>query len=637
MALQPFQAESKRLLDLMINSIYTHKEIFLRELISNASDAIDKLYLKELSAGTTGMSKDDFFIFLEADEGARTLKITDNGCGMSREELEKNLGTIAESGTLKFRAEDAAHDAEIIGQFGVGFYSAFMVAKRVTVVSRVYGADEAWQWQSEGAEGFTVAPAQKEGFGTEILLELKEDTEDEQYGEYLEQYRLQSLVKKYSDYIRYPIRMAVEKSRQKEPVEKDEEGKDKVEWETYTEVETLNSMIPLWKRTKSEITAEEYESFYRDKFMDYEKPLRTVHTSAEGAVSYHALLFFPSHAPYDYYTKEYEKGLQLYSSGVLIMDKCADLLPDYFSFVHGLVDSPDLSLNISREMLQHDRQLKVIASAIEKKIKNELTAMLLNEREQYEKLFKEFGLQFKYGVYAGYGQNRGVLEDLLLFHSMEKDKLVTLKEYVDAMPEGQKDIYFASGESVARIEKLPQLDRLRERKYDVLFLTDNVDEFALQMLRAYAEKPFKSVAASDLDLGDEAEKKAAEEQNTAHKELLDALAAELSGKVKAVRVSSRLKEHVVCLTADGPLSIEMERVLNSMPGSEREVKAEKVLEINPSHAIFDTLVKLYETDKDTLKTYADILYAQAQMLEGMLPDDPAGYSEAVFKLMNGEK
>ncbi len=624
MALQPFQAESKRLLDLMINSIYTHKEIFLRELISNASDAIDKLYYKELGSGATGMAKEDFFISIQADKAARTLTLSDNGCGMTREELEQNLGTIAESGTLRFRAEEAASNADIIGQFGVGFYSAFMVAKRVTVTSRAFGADEAWQWQSEGAEGFAVSPAEKESFGTQIVLELKEDTEDEHYDEFLEQYRLRSLVKKYSDYIRYPIRMAVEKSRPKED--------NKEEYESYTEIETLNSMVPLWKRSKSELTQEAYETFYEEKFMDYEKPLRTVHTSAEGTVSYHALLFFPGRAPYDYYTKEFEKGLQLYSSGVLIMDKCADLLPDYFSFVRGLVDSPDLSLNISRELLQHDRQLKVIASNIEKKIKNELTAMLLEDRETYEKLWKAFGLQLKYGVYSGFGQNRAVLEDLLLFHSMSQNKLVTLREYVDAMPEAQKSIYFASGGSVARIEKLPQLDRLRERNYDVLFLTDDVDEFALQMLRNYAEKPFQSVAASDLDLGDEEEKKAAEEQNTAHKELLDEMTAALSDKVKAVRVSNRLKQHAVCLAADGALSLEMEKVLNNMPG-DHNVKAERVLEINPDHAVFAKLQKLRDEDKDKLKAYTGILYAQAQLLEGMLPDDPAAYAEAVLNLM----
>lgn len=625
MALQPFQAESKRLLDLMINSIYTHKEIFLRELISNASDAIDKLYYRELGSGSTGLAKEDFFISIESDKAARILTISDNGCGMSRDELIQNLGTIADSGTLRFKAEQGATDAEIIGQFGVGFYSAFMAAQRLTVISRAYGSDEAWQWESEGADGYTMTPAQKDSYGTDVILNLKEDTEDEQYSEYLDSYRVRSLVKKYSDYIRYPIRMTVEKSRPRED--------NKEEYETYTEIETLNSMVPLWKRSKSELTQEAYGSFYQEKFFDYEKPLRTIHTSAEGAVSYHALLFFPSRAPYNYYTKEFEKGLQLYSSGVLIMDKCADLLPDYFSFVRGLVDSPDLSLNISRELLQHDRQLKVIATNIEKKIKNELTSMLMEDRENYEKLWESFGLQMKYGVYSGFGQNRAALEDLLLFHSMDKNKLVTLREYVDAMPEAQKAIYYASGASVARIEKLPQLDRLRERNCDVLFLTDDVDEFALQMLQKYSEKPFQSVAASDLDLGDEEEKKAAEEQSAAHKTLLDDMTAALSGRVKAVRVSNRLKSHAVCLAAEGALSIEMEKVLSKLPG-DHDVKAERVLEINPDHAVFETLKRLQDADKEKLRSYTEILYAQAQLLEGMMPDDPAAYSEAVLGLIS---
>ncbi len=625
MALQPFQAESKRLLDLMINSIYTHKEIFLRELISNASDAIDKLYYRELGAGATGLAKEDFFISIETDKDARTLRISDNGCGMTRDELIQNLGTIADSGTLRFRSEQGASDAEIIGQFGVGFYSAFMVAKRLTVISRAYGSDEAWQWESEGADGFAVTPAAKDGYGTEVILQLKEDTEDEHFSEYLDLYRIRSLVKKYSDYIRYPIRMAVEKRRPRDD--------DKKEYEAYTEIETLNSMVPLWKRSKSELTQEEYDSFYQEKFGDFEKPLRTVHTSAEGSVSYHALLFFPGNAPYNYYTKEFVKGLQLYSSGVLIMDKCADLLPDYFSFVRGLVDSPDLSLNISRELLQHDRQLKVIATNIEKKIKNELTAMLAEDRENYEKLWAAFGLQMKYGVYSGFGQNKAALEDLLLFHSMDKNKLVTLREYVDAMPESQKAIYYASGASVARIEKLPQLDRLRDRNYDVLFLTDDVDEFALQMLNKYAEKEFQSIAASDLDLGDEEEKKAAEEQSAAHKSLLDEMTSALNGRVKAVRVSNRLKKHAVCLAADGALSLEMEKVLNKLPG-DHNVKAERVLEVNPEHAVFATLQKLNDGDKEKLKAYTEVLYAQAQILEGMLPDDPAAYSDAVLSLIS---
>lgn len=630
MALQQFQAESKRLLDLMVNSIYTHKEIFLRELISNASDAIDKLYYRELDSGTAGMSKEDFFIRIEADKDARTLKITDNGCGMTKEELKKNLGTIADSGTLRFKMEREDNaDLETIGQFGVGFYAAFMVAQRVTVESRAYGEEEAYVWESEGADGFTIKKGKKQGVGTEVTLELKDDTEDERYSEFLDDYRIRSLVKKYSDYIRYPIRMEVEKSRPKEGVEP-EEGKAP-EYETYTEVETLNSMIPIWKQSKSEVTEESYDSFYEEKFHDYEKPLRRILTNAEGAVSYTALLFFPSHAPYDYYTKEFEKGLQLYSNGVMIMEKCADLLPDYFSFVRGLVDSPDLSLNISREMLQHDRQLKVIAKAIEKKIKNELTAMLENEREEYEKLWKAFGLQMKYGVYSGFGMNKEALQDLLLFHSMKEDKLITLKEYADAMPERQKEIYYASGDSIARIGQLPQLDRLRDKSYDVLFLTEDVDEFAMQMLREYGEKPFKNIAGSDLDLGDEEEKKAAEEQNEANKELLGEMGEALGDRVKAVRVSTRLKDHAVCLSADGALSLEMEKVLNSMP-TDQKVKAERVLEINPEHPIFQKLVSL-EGDTEKLANYTEILYTQALLAEGLLPEDMQKYNEAVLGLM----
>ncbi len=629
MALQPFQAESKRLLDLMINSIYTHKEIFLRELISNASDAIEKLYYRELDSGTAGMSKEDFEIFISPIKAERMLRITDNGCGMTKEELEKNLGTIAESGTLRFRQEQEKQAGETIGQFGVGFYAAFMVAKRVSVLSRAYGSEQAYLWQSEGADGFAIAPAERESVGTDIVLELKDDTEDEKYSEFLEPYRLQALVKKYSDYIRFPIKMEMEHSRPKEKKEGEEQ-----EYETVSEVETLNSMVPLWKRSKTELTDENYASFYQEKFYDYEAPLKTVHTSAEGAVSYNALLFFPARAPYDYYSKEFEKGLQLYSSGVMIMEKCADLLPDYFSFVRGLVDSPDLSLNISRELLQHDRQLKVIAANLEKKIKNELASMLLEDREKYEKFFSAFGLQLKYGVYSGFGQKKEVLQDLLLFHSMAQEKLVTLKEYVSAMPEAQKAIYYASGESVTRIAGLPQLDKLRERGYDVLFLTDDVDEFALTMLQEYDSKAFQSIAGGDFDLGDEEEKKAIEEQSAAHKDLLDAMAAALEGKVKAVRVSARLKQHAVCLAADGALSIEMEKVLNNMPVSANgKVKAERVLELNPEHAVFEKLTGLFETDKEKLAAYAEILYAQAQLLEGIMPEDPAKYAELVQQLL----
>lgn len=626
MALQKFKAESKRLLDLMINSIYTHKEIFLRELISNASDAIDKLYYRSLTDGATGMNTSDFRIEIHPDKTNRTLTISDNGCGMTREELVQNLGTIADSGTFRFKEEHAMDqkETEIIGQFGVGFYSAFMVAKRVTVVSRAYGAEEAYQWKSEGAEGFSVSAAKRDTHGTDIILELKDDTEDEHYSEYLEQYRLTQLIKKYSSYIRYPIQMELEKSRKKE---------DSDEYEAYTEVETINSMVPLWKRQKSELTESDYNNFYTDRFSDYEAPLRTIHTSAEGAVSYNALLFIPSHAPYDYYSKAYEKGLQLYANGVLIMDKCADLLPDYFSFVRGLVDSPDLSLNISREMLQHDRQLKVIASNIEKKIKSELLAMLKNDREKYETFFRAFGLQLKYGTYMDYGMHSELLRDLLLFHSMKQDKLITLQEYVDAMPEGQTAIYYAAGETIQRIKAMPQLDRLEEKGYDVLFLTDDVDEFALTILHTFAEKEFKSVTSSELSLETEEEKKASEEQAEASKPLLDTLREALSGKVKDVRLSSRLKNHAVCLSSDGPLSIGMEKVLNAMP-VENKVKADRVLELNADHPLFAKLEALQASgDTDTLKTYADVLFTQAQLIEGILPEDPAEYSEKVLQLL----
>lgn len=626
MALQKFKAESKRLLDLMINSIYTHKEIFLRELISNASDAIDKLYYRSLTDGATGMNTSDFRIKIHPDKTNRTLTISDNGCGMTREELVQNLGTIADSGTFRFKEEHAMDqkETEIIGQFGVGFYSAFMVAKRVTVVSRAYGAEDAYQWKSEGAEGFSVSAAKRDTHGTDIILEIKDDTEDEHYSEYLEQYRLTQLIKKYSSYIRYPIQMELEKSRKKE---------DSDEYETYTEVETINSMVPLWKRQKSELTESDYNNFYTDRFSDYEAPLRTIHTSAEGAVSYNALLFIPSHAPYDYYSKAYEKGLQLYANGVLIMDKCADLLPDYFSFVRGLVDSPDLSLNISREMLQHDRQLKVIASNIEKKIKSELLAMLKNDREKYETFFRAFGLQLKYGTYMDYGMHSELLRDLLLFHSMKQDKLITLQEYVDAMPEGQTAIYYAAGETIQRIKAMPQLDRLEEKGYDVLFLTDDVDEFALTILHTFAEKEFKSVTSGELSLETEEEKKASEEQAEASKPLLDTLREALSGKVKDVRLSSRLKNHAVCLSSDGPLSIGMEKVLNAMP-VENKVKADRVLELNADHPLFAKLEALQASgDTDTLKTYADVLFTQAQLIEGILPEDPAEYSEKVLQLL----
>ena len=634
MKMKQFKAESKRLLDLMINSIYTHKEIFLRELISNASDAIDKLYYHALSDGNTGLNRDDFSIELAIDKENRTLTITDNGCGMTKEELENNLGVIAKSGSLAFKQEnEAKEDIDIIGQFGVGFYSAFMVAANVKVYSRAYGADEAYVWESNGAEGYTVEPCEKASNGTQIVLTIKEDTEDEKYSEFLESYRVQELVRKYSDYIRYPIRMEVEKSRMKEQPEGEEADEEKApEYETYTEVETLNSMVPIWRKNKNELTDEDYSSFYKEKFFDYSDPLKVIHTYTEGAATYHALLFIPAKAPYNYYTRDYEKGLKLYASGVLIMDSCKDLLPDHFSFVKGLVDSEDLSLNISREMLQHDRQLKVIASRLEKKIKSELLSMLKNDREKYEEFFKNFGLQLKYGVYNGFGANKELLQDLLLFYSSSEQKLVTLEEYVSRMKEDQKYIYYAGGESREQIERLPQTELVKDKGYEILYLTDDVDEFALQMMHDYSEKEFKSVSASDLDLDTEEEKKEFEKQTEENKDLLTFMKDALDGKVKAVVLSKRLKSHPVCLSNEGMLSIEMEKVLNAMP-NDQKVKAERVLEVNASHPIFEKLSKLYAEDQEKLKTYAQLLYTQAELIEGMPVEDPVAFSNAVCELM----
>ena len=553
---------------------------------------------------------------------------------MTKEELENNLGVIAKSGSLAFKQEnEAKEDIDIIGQFGVGFYSAFMVAANVKVYSRAYGADEAYVWESNGAEGYTVEPCEKASNGTQIVLTIKEDTEDEKYSEFLESYRVQELVRKYSDYIRYPIRMEVEKSRMKEQPEGEEADEEKApEYETYTEVETLNSMVPIWRKNKNELTDEDYNSFYKEKFFDYSDPLKVIHTYTEGAATYHALLFIPAKAPYNYYTRDYEKGLKLYASGVLIMDSCKDLLPDHFSFVKGLVDSEDLSLNISREMLQHDRQLKVIASRLEKKIKSELLSMLKNDREKYEEFFKNFGLQLKYGVYNGFGANKELLQDLLLFYSSSEQKLVTLEEYVSRMKEDQKYIYYAGGESREQIERLPQTELVKDKGYEILYLTDDVDEFALQMMHDYSEKEFKSVSASDLDLDTEEEKKEFEKQTEENKDLLTFMKDALDGKVKAVVLSKRLKSHPVCLSNEGMLSIEMEKVLNAMP-NDQKVKAERVLEVNASHPIFEKLSKLYAEDQEKLKTYAQLLYTQAELIEGMPVEDPVAFSNAVCELM----
>ena len=632
MAKKQFKAESKRLLDLMINSIYTHKEIFLRELISNASDAIDKLYYRCLTEGDTGISRDEFCIRLEADRDTRTLKITDNGMGMTKDELEKNLGTIAKSGSLDFKEEiEKKDEIDIIGQFGVGFYSAFMVSDKVSVLSKAYGEDQAYLWESSGADGYSITEAEKEGCGTEITLTLKEDTDDDKYSEYLDTYKIKNLVTKYSDYIRYPIQMMVEKNRLKPGCE--DKKPEEQEYETYSELETLNSMVPLWKKSKSEISDEDYNNFYKEKFFDYTDPAKVIHTDVEGIVSYTALLFIPGQAPFNYYTKDFEKGLQLYSSGVLIMDKCADLLPDHFSFVRGLVDSQDLSLNISREMLQHDRQLKAIAQRLEKKIKSELLSMQKTDRDRYVKFFKNFGLQLKYGLYDGFGAHKDMLKDLVMFYSSTEKDLVTLSEYVSRMKHEQKNIYYASGENVEKIDKLPQTELLKDKGYEILYLTDDIDEFALQMLQEFDEKEFKSVSAEDLDIGEsKEEKEESEKQAEESKDLLEFMKEALEGKVSEVRLSGRLKSHPVCLTSKGGLSIEMEKVLNSMPTDEK-VKAQRVLEINAKHPVMEALRRQYDTDKENVKKYASLLYDQALMIEGLPIEDPVAFSNAVCELM----
>lgn len=629
METKQFKAESKKLLEMMINSIYTHKEIFLRELISNASDAIDKLYFRSLTDDTVGISKDEFEIFLKIDKDNRTITIKDNGIGMTKDELENNLGTIAKSGSLDFKdSNDLKEDVDIIGQFGVGFYSAFMVAKLVTVRSKAYGADTAYEWQSEGVDGYTIEECDKDKAGTEIVLTVKDNTEEENYDEYLEQFRLKSIIKKYSDYIRFPIKMDVEHERKKEDAK---EG-DADAYEKYTERETLNSMVPIWKKNKSELKDEDYNSFYKEKFFDYTDPLAHIHVKTEGTATYNALLYIPAKAPYDYYTREYEKGLQLYANGVLIMDKCADLLPDYFSFVKGLVDSEDLSLNISREMLQHDRQLKIIAKSIEKQIKNDLTKMLKNEREKYEEFYKAFGLQIKFGIQSSYGMNKDALKDLVMFYSSNEEKLTTLEEYVSRMREDQKYIYYATGESIDRIKSLPQTEMVKDKGYEILYLTENIDEFAVKMLMSYNDKQFKSVSAGDLDIDTPEEKEEIKTKSEENKEMFSFMKDALNGKVKEVRLSQRLKTHPFCLTSDGELSLEMEKVLNAMP-SENKVKAEKVLEINPEHQIFTKLQSLYKDDKDMLKKYTQLMYSQSLLIEGMSVENPVEFSNMICDLM----
>lgn len=621
-----FKAESKKLLDMMINSIYTHKEIFLRELISNASDAIDKLYFKSLTDDSVKLAREDFKIHIDLDKENRTIKISDNGIGMTEEELENNLGTIAKSGSFNFKKENAdnekADDISVIGQFGVGFYSSFMVADKVEVVSKAFGEDVAHKWVSEGADGYTIEECEKENAGTEITLFVKEDTENEDYTRYLEQYTVDELVKKYSDYIRYPIVM--EMSHQ--VPDPDKEG----EYITEVAQETLNSMVPLWRKNKNEIKPEEYNEFYKQKFNDYADPLVVIHTKTEGQATFDALLYIPENPPYDFYSKEYEKGLQLYSNGVLIMDKCSDLLPDYFSFVKGLVDSADLSLNISREMLQHDHQLKIIAKAIDKKIKNELAKMLKNDREKYEKFFKTFGLQLKYGVYANYGMEKDGLKDLLLFESSADDKPTTLKEYVGRMADSQNDIYYACGENAQKIALLPQIEAVKAKGYEVLYFTDEVDEFAIQMLMEYDGKHFVNVCKDDLDLSTDAEKEAMTKKNEDAKDLLDKMKEALDGKVTAVKLSNKLGSHPVCLSAEGYVSLEMEKVLNSMPGANQGVKAQLVLEVNAEHPIVE---KLKSADEETLKKYTNLLYSSARLIAGLDLENPTEFSDALAEMM----
>ena len=617
-----FKTESKKLLDMMIGSIYTHKEIFLRELISNASDALDKLYFRSLTDSTVTLGRSDYAISIAADKDARTLTISDNGCGMSLEELENNLGTIAKSGSFEFKRDnDQGEDVDVIGQFGVGFYSAFMVASKIRVRSRVYGESSAHEWESEGADGYTVGECEKAGFGTEIVLYIKEDNDEERYSEFLEEYRLRGLVKKYSDYIRYPIKMAITRSKKKE---------DSDQYEDVTEIETLNSMVPLWKKSASEVSEEEYRAFYSEKFYDFEAPARVITQKSEGTATFTALMFIPAHAPFNYYTKDFEKGLELYSSGVMIMERCQDLLPDYFGFVRGLVDSADLSLNISREMLQHDRQLKVMAKAIEKKIKSELSKMLESEREKYEKFYDSFGIQLKYGVYADYGMHREVLEDLLMFKSSKEKKYVTLKEYADGMKDEQAAIYYASGESIDKIDMLPQVEAAKNRGIEVLYLTDDVDEFALKMLGKYADKEFKNVTAEAVSLSSDEEKSAVKEKNDSSAELLEAMKNAI-GRVSAVRFTSELGRHAVCLSSEGELSVEMEKVLKRMPGSEGMApSASTVLEINMNHPIAK---KLEEISSDEVEKYAKILYGQACLISGVAVENPTELCELITEIM----
>ena len=629
MAKKQFKTESKKLLDMMVNSIYTHKEIFLRELISNASDAIDKLYFRSLTDDSIKTKREDYEIRISVDKAARVLTLSDNGCGMTKEELENNLGTIAKSGSFDFKNDPSNKDKEqidIIGQFGVGFYSAFMVSDKITVESRAYGSDEAYRWESTGADGYTIDACEKESAGTVIKLHIKEDTDDEKYSEYLEDYRIQALVKKYSDYIRYPIRMLTEHEHLKEG--------SKDEYETVTEDETLNSMVPIWKKKSSDVTDEEYNNFYQEKFYDWEAPLKVIRQKTEGVSNFESLLFIPSHAPFNYYSRDYEKGLQLYSSGVMIMEHCKDLLPDYFSFVRGIVDSSDLSLNISREMLQHDRQLKSIAKAVEKKIASELGKMLENEREKYEQFYKEFGTQLKWGIYNDYGMHKDVLQDLIMFKSSYEGKYVTLKEYVSRMKEDSKKIYFASGESVEKISLLPQVESVIAHGYEVLYLTEDVDEFALQMLRTYSEKEFSNVCKDDLDISTDEEKESLKQENEKAKDMFEFIKDSIGENLNSVRFTNTLQNYAACLSSECAVSANMEKVLSKNPGNDSDrIKAELVLEINLNHPIAAKLKELFESDKDKLKNYSKVLYAQARLVSGLSIENPSEVSDLVCGLM----
>lgn len=623
MEVKQFQAESKKLLNMMINSIYTHKEIFLRELISNASDAIDKIYYKTLSDESLVFNKEDYYIKIDVDKENRSLTIKDAGIGMTKDELEENLGVIAKSGSFDFKEDNQLKDGhDIIGQFGVGFYSSFMVAQKVTVISKALEGNEAYRWESEGVEGYTIEAAQKDSVGTEITLKLKENTEDENYDEYLEEYRLKAIIKRYSDFIRYPIKMDIRSSRPKEGTEG--------EFEDYTEEQIINSMVPIWRKNKNELTDQDYENFYSEKHYGFDKPLKHIHISVDGAISYNAILYIPESIPFDYYTKEFTKGLELYSSGVLIMEKCEDLLPDYFSFVKGLVDSDDLTLNISREVLQHDRQLKLIAKNIKNKIKNELLNLLKNSREEYEKFYKSFGRQLKYGIYSEYGSHKEDLQDLILFYSSKEKKMVTLKEYVGRMAEDQKYIYYAAGESIERIDKLPQVESVDEKGYEILYFTEDVDEFAIRMVNVYEEKEFKSVSSEDL--GFETEDQESTEEKEENKELFKYMTEILKDQVKDVKISKRLKSHPVCLTNEGDLTIEMEKTLNAMPTGQ-SIKAEKVLEINGNHDIFTKLKDAFEKDKEKLDLYTKVLYNQTLLIEGLPIEDPVEFTNNMIKLM----